>query len=293
MQRQELITLFKANPDRLCKDLGVELEQDAKDYIKELMGWSRFVPNTRCSTILERLGVSGDDAEEVGVEEDSDDTGDTMSPSADEVISFLERNPQLQKYCNLPPNIKEGYRSVLGVTIVGSNTNCTTLLKNLSAKIGRGAEGGYIPRIPAEGGGGGGIASHDSLLSVDDSGDTMSQASSPSQGTRHEPYPQTGGIFSSWFGTGQSANTSQYSDGDPQPGAAEPEPEPVMVKSDVLRIINWFKEYIGRLKDDNQRLMNTMTSMQGHIRDLESMPKNHPHQFLNVEELMRVHTSDL
>ena len=305
MQRQELIALLKANSDRQCKDL--ELEQEAKDEIKKLMGWNRFVPNTFCSTVLTKLGVSGDDAKEVGVEEDSDDTGYTMSPSADEVISFLEQNTDIEKYHGLPPNIKEGYRKALGLTKVGNATNCTTLLKNLDAKFGRGTERGdstyttYSPRIPStlswSGGGGGGIDSPVSLSPADDAGDTMSEVSlSRSEGNSHQTSPQTRGFLGlgSLFSRGQAEN-SHDDHQDPPPAVAEPEPvqEPVMVKSDVLRIILWFKAYIGKLKDENRGLMDTMTSMEEQIRNLEKLPKNQPYQFLNVEEFMMDHTRDL
>ena len=237
-----------------------------------------------------------------------------MSPSADEVISFLERNPQLHRYCDLPPNIKEGYRKALGLTIVGNTTNCTTLLKNLYTKFGRGTEGGYIPRIPAEGGGGGGsggIGSHGSLSPVDD----MSQASSPSRGARHEPSPQTGRFWGSLFRRDQSANTSQDSDGDSPPGAFEDvgnpgdddtfEPaiggrgdedvedasEPVFKKTDVDRMLNLCFKVVAELKYECRRLASMNASMQEHMRAMKR-PENPDDYMQRVEQQLTYLTSD-
>jgi hypothetical protein len=271
MQRQELIAFLKANSDRLCKDL--ELGEEAKDYIKELMKWQRFVPNTRCSTVLERLGVSGDDAEEVGVEEDSGDI--TSSSSAYNLIALLQKNPDGR--CGdleLGKAAKEDIKKIMKWPRFVPNTRCSTVLERL------GVVSAEETILPLSGGGG-------SLLSVDDSGDTMSQASSPSQGTRHEPSPQTGGLLGSWFCRGQSANTSQYLDDDPPPGAFEDmrgpgdddASEPVMKKSEVDRIIEWAKQAIDHMVKENRRLANTNASMQEHITQLE-MRAAKPQQYV-------------
>ena len=281
MQRQELIALLKAEPDRKYW----ELEQDAKDAIAVLLR-KKPGPQTKSSTILEKLRVSGNDPETSSLS-DGDGGGahyhSTSSSSPANLIALLEEYPD-RKYWELEQDAKDAI-AVLLRKKPGPQTKSSTILEKLRVS-------GNDPDTLSLSGG---IDSPVSLSPADDAVDTMSEVSlSRSEGNGHQPSPQTRGFLGSWFSRGQAEN-SHDDHQDPPPAVAEPEPvqEPVMVKSDVLRIIHWFKVYIGKLKDENRGLMDTMTSMEEHIRNLEKLPKNQPYQFLNADELMRAYTSDL
>jgi len=264
MQSQELIAFLETNSmGKYCK-----LPQDIKAEIVAALGRTPG-NNTNCSTILRELGVSLDDPDTLSL---SGGGGSGETHSADNLIALLKADPK-GKFCKLPQDTKNEIMAALKRT-PGPNTNCSTILLEL------GVSGDDPDSLSLSGGGG-------SLLSVDDSGDTMSQASSPSLGTRHEPSPQTGGLLGSWFGRGQSANTSQYSDGDPPPGAFEDmrgpgdddASEPVMKKSEVDRIIEWAKKAIDHIVNENRRLASTNASMQEHITQLE-MRAAKPQQYV-------------